>query len=106
MAMLQVHYLTTPDSSLGKLIDQKLDNPDFLSSHPLIQQLFSQRDKFNQQSVSSLVESVIIEMDLYGESRHWDTTTRGFNILRTCIEIARQYEEHCLQLGLPATISG
>ena len=106
MAMLQVHYLTTPDSSLGKLIDQKLDDPGFLSSHPLIQQLFSQRDKFNQQSVSSLVESVIIEMDLYGESRHWDTTTRGFNILRTCIEIARQYEEHCLQLGLPATISG
>lgn len=106
MAMLQVHYLTTPDSSLGELIDQKLDDPDFLSRHPLIQQLFSQRDKFNQQSVSSLVESVIIEMDLYGESRHWDTTTRGFNILRTCIEIARQYEEHCLQLGLPATISG
>ena len=106
MAMLLVHYLTTPDSSLGKLIDQKLDDPDFLSRHPLIQQLFSQRDKFNQQSVSSLVESVIIEMDLYGESRHWDTTTRGFNILRTCIEIARQYEEHCLQLGLPATISG
>jgi ATP-dependent exoDNAse (exonuclease V) beta subunit len=106
MAMLQVHYLTTPNSSLGQLIDQKLDDPDFLSSHPLIQQLFKQRDKFNQQSVSSLVESVIIEMDLYGESRHWDTTTRGFNILRTCIEIARQYEEHCLQLGLPATISG
>ena len=85
MAMLQIHYLTTPDSSLGKLIDQKLDDPDFLSSHPLIQQLFRQRDKFNQQSVSSLIESVIIEMDLYGESRHWDTTTRGFNILRTCI---------------------
>ena len=106
MAMLQIHYLTTPDTSLGGLIDQKLDDPDFLSSHPLIQQLFSQRDKFNQQSVSSLVESVIIEMDLYRESRHWDTTTRGFNILRTCIEIARQYEEHCLQLGLPATISG
>ena len=106
MAMLLVHYLTTPDSSLGELIDHKLDDPDFLSSHPLIQQLFSQRDKFNQQSVSSLVESVIIELDLYGESRHWDTTTRGFNILRTCIEVARQYEEHCLQLGLPATISG
>ena len=106
MAMLQINYLTTPDSSLGELIDQKLEDSDFLASHPLIQQLFSQRDKFNQQSVSSLVESVIIEMDLYGESRHWDTTTRGFNILRTCIEIARQYEEHCLQLGLPATISG
>lgn len=106
MAMLQIHYLTTPDTSLGGLIDQKLEDPEFLSSHPLIQQLFRQRDKFNQQSVSSLVESVIIEMDLYGESRHWDTTTRGFNILRTCIEIARQYEEHCLQLGLPATISG
>jgi len=106
MAMLQVHYLTTPDSSLGELIDHKLEDPDFLSSHPLIQHLFSQHDMFNQQSVSSLVESVIIEMDLYGESRHWDTTTRGFNILRTCIEIARKYEEHCLQLGLPATISG
>ena len=106
MAMLQIHYLTTPDTSLGGLIDQKLEDPEFLSSHPLIQQLFKQGDKFNQQSVSSLVESVIIEMDLYGESRHWDTTTRGFNILRTCIEIARQYEEHCLQLGLPATISG
>lgn len=106
MAMLQIHYLTTPGTSLGGLIDQKLVDPDFLSSHSLIQQLFGQRDKFNQQSVSSLVESVIIEMDLYGESRHWDTTSRGFNILRTCIEIARQYEEHCLQLGLPATISG
>ena len=106
MAMLQVHYLTTPDSSLGELIDQKLNDKDFLSSHPLIQQLLILRDKFNQQSVSSLVESVIIEMDLYGESRHWDTSTRGFNILRTCIEIAKLYEEHCLQLGLPATISG
>ena len=106
MAMLQIHYLTTPDTSLGGLIDKKLEDPEFLSSHPLVQQLFRQSDKFNQQSVSSLVESVIIELDLYGESRHWDTTSRGFNILRTCIEIARQYEEHCLQLGLPATISG
>ena len=106
MAMLQIHYLTTPETSLGGLIDKKLEDPEFLSSHPLIQQLFRQSDKFNQQSVSSLVESVIIELDLYGESRHWDTTSRGFNIIRTCIEIARQYEEHCLQLGLPATISG
>ena len=106
MAMLQVHYLTTPDSSLGQLIDQKLDDETFLGSHPLIQELLAQRKKFSQQSVSSLVESVIIEMDLYGESRHWDSTNRGFNILRTCIELARQYEEHCLQLGLPATISG
>ena len=106
MAMLQIHYLTTPDSSLGKLIDQKLADKDFLSYHPLVQKLNTLRDRFNQQSVSSLVESIIIEMDLYGESRHWDTTTRGFNILRTCIEIARKYEDHCLQLGLPATISG
>ena len=106
MAMLQIHYLTTPDSSLGKLIDQKLADKDFLSNHPLVQKLNTLRDRFNQQSVSSLVESIIIEMDLYGESRHWDTTTRGFNILRTCIEIARKYEDHCLQLGLPATISG
>lgn len=106
MAMLQIHYLTTPDSSLGKLIDQKLADNDFLSNHPLVQKLNTLRDRFNQQSVSSLVESIIIEMDLYGESRHWDTTTRGFNILRTCIEIARKYEDHCLQLGLPATISG
>ena len=106
MAMLQIHYLTTPDSSLGELIDQKLADKDFLSNHPLVQKLNTLRDRFNQQSVSSLVESIIIEMDLYGESRHWDTTTRGFNILRTCIEIARKYEDHCLQLGLPATISG
>ncbi len=106
MAMLQIHYLTTPDSSLGELIDQKLADNDFLSSHSLVQKLNTLRDRFNQQSVSSLVESIIIEMDLYGESRHWDTTTRGFNILRTCIEIARKYEDHCLQLGLPATISG
>jgi ATP-dependent exoDNAse (exonuclease V) beta subunit len=106
MAMLQIHYLTTPDSSLGELIDQKLADKDFLANHPLVQKLNTLRDRFNQQSVSSLVESIIIEMDLYGESRHWDTTTRGFNILRTCIEIARKYEDHCLQLGLPATISG
>lgn len=106
MAMLQIHYLTTPDSSLGELIDQKLADKDFLANHPLVQKLNTLRDRFNQQSVSSLVESIIIEMDLYGESRHWDTTTRGFNILRTCIEIARKYEDHCLQLGLPDTISG
>ena len=106
MAMLQIHYLTTPNSSLGQLLDEKLADNEFLSRHPLIQRLFDKCDNFKQQSVSSLVESIIIEMDLYGESRHWDTTTRGFNILRTCIEIARQYEEHCLQLGLPATISG
>lgn len=106
MAMMQIHYLTTPETSLGELIDNKLTDKDFLKSHPLIIRLQKRCDSFEHQSVSALVESVIIEMDLYGESRHWDTTSRGFNILRTCIELARKYEDHCLQLGLPATISG
>lgn len=106
MAMMQIHYLTDPDTSLGGLIDNKLIDKDFLKSHPLITRLFEHAKSFERQSVSALVESVIIEMDLYAESRHWDTTPRGYNILRTCVELARTYEDHCLQLGLPATISG
>lgn len=112
LAKAQVDYLTNEGSTIANIIDKKLrfdqsheENQRFLDDNPLLAELKSHDDYFGL-PVSVLVQKIITDLDLYGVSLKWDSSIQGFATLRSLIDLAFAYEEHCKQLILPATING
>lgn len=110
-----VAMLTEEDYSTRTIIEKKILNDDdksatlgdFLSDVPLIRQLLKIRSRLQQQSVASLVESMIIELNLYDLVKKVEKDSAfGISCLQTIINTARAYEEHSVQMNLPATIDG
>ncbi|MBO7497077.1 MAG: UvrD-helicase domain-containing protein [Salinivirgaceae bacterium] len=91
--------------------DESVDSEDFLADIPLISQLLAIQSNLKQQSVASLVESMIIELNLYDVVKRipkndCDDPAFCISCLQKLIETAHVYEEHCVQMNLPATIDG
>lgn len=110
-----VAILTESDYSTKQIIEAKILNDadadarseDYLADVPLISQLLTIRPHLQQQSVASLVESMIIELNLYDVVKKLAVEPAfGISCLQTIISTARVYEEHSVQMNLPATIDG
>ena len=115
LAKATVAYLTEQDYNTRKIIEEKIllscdeekKDGDFLLEVPLISKLLAIRSKLQQQSVASLVESMIIELGLYDEIKKVEEDALfGISSLQSIINSARVYEEHCVQMNLPATVDG
>lgn len=115
LAKATVAILTEEDYNTRKIIEEKILNDandnakteDYLAQVPLIRRLLTIRPKLQQQSVSSLVESMIIMLDLFNVVKKVETDAAfGISCLQIIINTARVYEEHCVQMNLPATIDG
>ena len=115
LAKATVAYLTEQDYNTRKIIEEKIllscdeekKDGDFLVEVPLISKLLAIRSKLQQQSVASLVESMIIELGLYDEIKKVEEDAQfGISSLQSIINSARVYEEHCVQMNLPATVDG
>lgn len=110
-----VAMLTQSDYSTRRVIEDKLLNDDdasakpddYLADVPLVRQLLAIRPRLQQQSVASLVESMIIELNLFDVTKKVEGDPAfGISCLQTIINTARTYEEHSVQMNLPATIDG
>ena len=110
-----VAYLTEADCGIRQIIETKILNDadawakaeDYLANVPLIAQLMAIRPRLKQQSVASLVESMIIELNLYDVVKKIEADSLfGISCLQTITLMARTYEEHCVQMNFPATIDG
>ena len=110
-----VAILTESDCTTQQIIEAKILNDadatlkteDYLSDVPLISQLLTIRPRLQQQSVASLVESMVIELNLYDVVKKLSIDSAfGISCLQTIINTARVYEEHSVQMNLPATIDG
>ena len=114
-----VAILTEKDYNTRRIIESKILNDsdnlatpdDYLTNVPLISQLMAIKSNLKQQSVASLVESMIIELNLYDivkriPKNEYDDPAFCISCLQKIIETARVYEEHCVQMNLPATIDG
>lgn len=110
-----VAMLTEEDCTTRQIIEEKILNDaddsakheDYLADVPLISQLLTIRPRLQQQSVASLVESMIIELNLYDVVKKVEPDPSfGTSCLQTIINTARVYEEHSVQMNLPATIDG
>lgn len=115
LAKATVAILTEKDYNTRRIIEEKILNDanddakteDYLAQVPLIRRLLTIRPKLQQQSVSSLVESMIIMLDLFNIVKKVETDAAfGISCLQIIINTARIYEKHCVQMNLPATIDG
>lgn len=110
-----VAILTESDYNTQRIIEEKILNDtdeetnteDYLANVPLVRQLLQVRPLLQQESIASLVESMTIELNLYDVVKKLNVDPAfGISCLQTIINTARVYEEHCVQMNLPATIDG
>lgn len=125
LARAEVAYLTMPGYHVSHIIENRLDHlnakkdPEkYLEEVPIIKKLIQLRkfrsdeeEKYSTnllgyQSISALVESLIIELDLYSVVQSWDYAKAEETNLQVFIDLARKYEDNSTKLGLSATIAG
>ncbi len=114
LAKAQVAMLSETGYDTGRIIGEKLlldadelrEESDFLNDVPLVRRLLDLRPMLQQQSVSALVETMIVELDLYNEVKKIGRVDESKTCLDTIILAGYAYEQHCLQMNLPATVNG
>ena len=126
LARAEVAYLTEPGYHVTMIIEDRLDylaeednTPSgYLKDLPIISrltQLRSFRSNENEefstnllgyQSISSLVESLVIELDLYSLVQSWENAQAEETNLQVLIDLARKYEDYATKLAQPATVAG
>lgn len=113
LARAQIALLTEQGYDTARILDEKFElntskdkTHKYLAEIPLVKELSERAGKFRMQSVSTVVESIIIELGLYNVVARWENPQQSRSALHALIEAAREYEEHCQQLTLPATING
>ena len=114
LAKAKIAHLTTPGFDLPALIDSRLEclqdedaRKSWLDENPLIHRTLSLRKEWLDQSVSALIESVIIELNLRSVIKSWSGAwNMRENNLYQILDLATQYEDHCEVMTLGATVTG
>lgn len=114
LARAEVAYLTEPGYHLTRIIEERLDNltlehsehQHYLESLPILQRLFALRSEIKAQSVSAMLESMIIECNLYALVHRWENANAEETNLQVFIDLAKKYEESATKLARPATVAG
>ncbi len=71
-----------------------------------LMQIHNVAERLKGQPISDMVASIITELNLAEVVKKWGEGPIRIQNLYTFEKIAKQYDEHCLQLGLGATIGG
>ncbi|MCF0197052.1 MAG: hypothetical protein HUK03_07490, partial [Bacteroidaceae bacterium] len=114
LAKAKIAHLTTPGFDLATLTDSRLSAlqddetlQSWLNDNPLVQQVLTLRKGWLDQSVSALVESVAVELNLRAVLKSWSGTwNKRENNLYQLIDLATRYEEYCDVMTLGATVTG
>lgn len=114
LARAQIAFLTEEGYRLERLIDDKLeynnqqssDQGAWLDEIPLIQALLTERKRLQHYSASALVESLSIEFGLVNRCDEYVNSFDGIAIFDAVLQSASEYEQYCLQMTLPSTLSG
>ena len=116
-----VAFLTEKDFGAGKVIDSKLVYEDqyrkakktgdisildYLGDKAVIAKFMEKKQTFSSQTIHSLVESLIIELDLFNLCRNWKSADASDVRLQALIDAAVKYEELCDTSAIPPTING
>ncbi len=126
LARAEVAYLTEPGYNVSSIIENRLDflasegnmPSDYLKKLPILNRLAQLRrfvsnegqefatNLLGYQSISSLVESLVVELDLYALVQSWENAQAEETNLQVLIDLARKYEDYATKLAQPATIAG
>lgn len=126
LARAEVAYLTSPGYHITRIIEHRIDHlankessaTSYLNEIPVLKRL-NQLQQFRSdeqseytmnlmgyQSISALLESLVIELDLYALVQSWDNALTEEANLQAFIELARKYEDISTKLARPATVTG
>lgn len=114
LAKAQIAVLTEEGYGTNKIIEEKLlvdaneeiKESSYLNDVPLVRRLLELRPMLKQQSVGALIETMVIELDLYNEIKKIGQVDESVSCLDTIVQSGYAYEQHCLQMSLPATLKG
>lgn len=114
LAKAQIAVLTEEGYGTSKIIEEKLvldaneeiKESSYLNDVPLVNRLLELRPMLKQQSVGALIETMVIELDLYNEIKKIGQVDESVFCLDTIVQSGYAYEQHCLQMSLPATVKG
>lgn len=114
LAKAQIAVLTEEGYGTNKIIEEKLlvdaneeiKESSYLNDVPLVWRLLELRPMLKQQSVGALIETMVIELDLYNEIKKIGQVDESVSCLDTIVQSGYAYEQHCLQMSLPATVKG
>jgi ATP-dependent exoDNAse (exonuclease V) beta subunit len=126
LARAEIAYLTCPGFHISKIIEHRLDHltnqeataTSYLEEIPILKRFAQLRwfrseeqaefsmNLLGYQSISALVESLIIELDLYALVQSWENAQTEEANLQAFIELARKYEDTSTKLAQPATVTG
>ena len=114
LARATVAFLTESGRGTSKIIESKIaydtdDDPKrgyFLKDVPMLRRLEGLRGKLRQKSVSAMTESLIVELNLEASALSLEEKTTVRTVVDTVLNVARTYEDHCVQMNLPASIDG
>ena len=112
LAKAQIAVLTEEGYGTNKIIEEKLlvdaneeiKESSYLNDVPLVRRLLELRPMLKQQSVGALIETMVIELDLYNEIKKIGQVDESVSCLDTIVQSGYAYEQHCLQMSLPATV--
>ena len=114
LAKAQIAVLTEEGYGTNKIIEEKLlvdaneeiKESSYLNDVPQVKRLLELRPMLKQQSVGALIETMVIELDLYNEIKKIGQIDESVSCLDTIVQSGYAYEQHCLQMSLPATVKG
>ena len=91
-----------------KTEDGQEDLPDewLKDDNLMIARLRSFKQTVKNLSVSDLLESIIYGLDLHAIVAKWDDADNRRQNLQTLCLLAHKYDEHCLQMGIGASVGG
>jgi ATP-dependent exoDNAse (exonuclease V) beta subunit len=113
LAKAEIAYLVDPVATAGHLIEEKIrydqaeSDEGFLENQPLIQRLLQMKDWLRRQSVATMVDALIVELDLRNEALKFEPNMAvADSVLDVLTAKAQEYEQHCVQMNMPVTIEG
>ena len=109
----EIAFLTEKKYKLEKILDDKIEynmssstNTLFYDDISLVKKLFAERDRYRLMSIPALVESLIIELDLFNIAKKLNDNADTAKLLHAIIDSATAYEEYCALMHLPSSVSG
>lgn len=108
LSKAKIARLSQRGATTSAIIDGILSSSDdsYLDSIPLVMKTMSMSDRIKDYSVSKIVESLIIELNLYDKAKEMGNVEASKEILDSILEASKEYERHALSMSLPATLSG
>ena len=117
LSKAELVFLHESDHSVEHLLDERLEfmqearddyakRASWMEDYPVMRWLKENRSRLLSESVSGMIQLVYAGLQLHNKVIQWGNGAQRQANLQQVIEYARQFEDHCVKLGLLPNIHG